>query len=53
VPWLLLAPGRSGSVVGQRVETVDVAPTVAELAGIPVPASGDGTSRVPLLADGR
>jgi arylsulfatase A-like enzyme len=53
VPWLLLAPGRSGSVVGQRVETVDVAPTVAELAGIPVPASVDGTSRVPLLADGR
>lgn len=53
VPWLLMAPGRSGSTVTQRVETVDVAPTVAELAGIPVPDSVDGTSRVPLLPAGR
>ena len=52
VPWIVLAPGRSSATVAERVETVDVAPTVAELAGLAVPESVDGVSRVGLLPRG-
>jgi len=53
VPFILDAPGlgRPGVATRAFVESVDLYPTLVELAGLP-PVSGlDGTSLVPLLAD--
>jgi predicted AlkP superfamily pyrophosphatase or phosphodiesterase len=47
VPWLLRLPGGEGRVVGERVETVDVAPTLASVLGMAAP-SGDGVVRLPI-----
>jgi hypothetical protein len=44
VPWLLRLPSGEGRVVGERVETVDVAPTLASVLGMEAP-SGDGVVR--------
>ena len=45
VPWLIRAPGGAkGLVVEETVETIDLAPTLLELAGLPVPAGLDGRS---------
>jgi arylsulfatase A-like enzyme len=49
VPLLVRVPGLSARVVTQPVSLVDVAPTLLELAGAPVPAGLDGRSLVPLL----
>ena len=54
IPILIVAPGvaKGGSVTRQLAETVDIYPTVAELAGLPVPKgpqSIDGKSLVPVL----
>ncbi|WP_153558330.1 sulfatase [Roseimaritima sediminicola] len=56
IPLLLVAPGvtRSGSSSQQPAESVDVYPTLAELAGLPqpdVPQGIDGVSLVPVLKD--
>lgn len=56
IPLLVVAPGvtRPGSVSRQLVETVDLYPTLAELAGLPspsVPQPMDGVSLVPVLKD--
>jgi iduronate 2-sulfatase len=56
IPLLVAAPGitRPGSSTGQLVETVDVFPTLAELAGLPAPTGPqpiDGLSLVPVLRD--
>lgn len=49
VPWILRVPGRGPATLGEPVSTVDVAPTVARLAGVPVPADRDGVDRSALL----
>jgi iduronate 2-sulfatase len=56
IPLLIVAPGitRPGSVTRQLAETVDVFPTLAELAGLPAPRGPqaiDGVSLVPVLRD--
>lgn len=50
-PVLVRWPGtvKPGSVCGSLVSSVDLAPTFLELAGVPVPASIQGESFVPLL----
>jgi len=51
VPLILAYPGRvpAGEEVGDTVSLIDVAPTVAELLGIPLDAEARGMSLVPLL----
>jgi len=51
VPLILRAPGRlpPGTRVDAPVRTLDVLPTVLELAGIPVPAGLSGVSLLPAL----
>jgi len=45
VPLLVKLPGeRRGRVVDRHVETIDVLPTILELAGVPAPARLDGRS---------
>jgi arylsulfatase A-like enzyme len=52
VPLLMRWPARvaQGRVVAETVESVDILPTLAELAGLPSPATAQGDSLVPLLA---
>lgn len=52
-PLIIRAPGRipPGLRLPQMVEFVDVYPTLAELAGLPVPSPLQGTSAVPLFED--
>jgi choline-sulfatase len=54
VPLILSRPGvlPEGKRIADVVELTDVFPTVAELAGLPVPAGLDGTSLVPLVRAG-
>ena len=57
IPIIISAPGvtRPGSSTKQLAESVDVFPTVAELAGLPTPEGPqpiDGVSLVPVLKDG-
>ncbi len=54
IPILIVAPGvaRPGSHSNSLAETVDLFPTLCELAGLPVPATSqglDGRSLVPIL----
>lgn len=53
VPLLIRTPGlkQPGTAATGLVELVDVFPTLAELASLPVPQGLDGSSLVPLLAD--
>jgi iduronate 2-sulfatase len=51
IPLLVAAPGGKGSVSEALVETVDVYPTLAELAGMPAPTGLDGRSFAGLLSD--
>lgn len=56
IPLLMVAPGvtRPGSSTRQLAETVDIYPTLVELAGLPVPVASqpmDGISLVPVLKD--
>ena len=56
IPILVIAPGTTtpGASTGQLAETVDIFPTLAELAGLPAPKgpqSIDGISLVPVLKD--
>jgi arylsulfatase A-like enzyme len=52
VPLILAAPGLAPAVVPSQVRTVDIAPTVLDLAGLDPLAAAEGTSLLPLL-DGR
>ncbi len=49
VPWLLRLPGGHGQKLEERVATVDVAPTLASLTGVPIPPDRDGQDRSALL----
>src|SRR5690606_34897945 len=54
IPLLVVAPGvtEPGSTTGQLAETVDIYPTLADLAGLPPPETSqpmDGESLVPVL----
>jgi len=53
VPLLLSAPGMkaAGKHTDALVEFVDIYPTLADLAGLPLPAHLEGTSFKPLLDD--
>ncbi len=56
IPLLIRAPGVTtpGAATRQPAESVDLFPTLAELAGLPVPLAPqplDGTSLVPVLRD--
>ncbi|QDT12460.1 sulfatase [Planctomycetes bacterium K23_9] len=58
IPICFVAPGvtRSTTATSQPAESVDIFPTLAELAGLPVPKvpqSIDGVSLVPVLKDGK
>ena len=55
VPLLVKLPGqRRGRVVDRHVETVDVLPTILEVAGVPAPARLDGQSLLgPVAAQAR
>ena len=51
-PLLLRVPGqRPGLRVGATVEFLDIYPTLAALAGLPIPAHVEGRSLAPYLAD--
>lgn len=49
VPWLMRLPGHGPREISDPVATVDLAPTLAELLGVPLPPDLDGTSRAELL----
>lgn len=52
IPLIVCAPGaRRGSKCGALAETVDIYPTLCELAKLPVPAGLDGASFVAALKD--
>jgi arylsulfatase A-like enzyme/Tfp pilus assembly protein PilF len=54
IPLIVTAPGLTPRVVNEQVRHIDLAPTVAEIAGAPLPpVQGDvGESLVPLLNGG-
>lgn len=51
VPMLAYAPGiiKAGTVIPQMIENIDIAPTILELAGIPIPSQIQGRSFLSLL----
>jgi uncharacterized sulfatase len=50
-PLLVVAPGVKPAVCRSLVEFLDIYPTLADLCGLPVPATVKGKSLQPLLAD--
>jgi predicted AlkP superfamily pyrophosphatase or phosphodiesterase len=50
VPLIFLGAGIQAGASDQRVATVDAAPTLARLAGVPAPDDLDGRSLVPILS---
>lgn len=52
IPVIITVPNalKSGAATTALLESVDIYPTVCELAGLPVPGGLDGTSVAPLLA---
>ena len=53
VPFYVRGPGVPVAKVDQPVLNIDIAPTLLELAGAPVPETVDGRSLVPFLRGGR
>lgn len=51
IPLIVVAPGlaKAGVKTGAMAETVDIYPTLCELAGLPAPQGLDGASLVPVL----
>jgi arylsulfatase A-like enzyme len=51
VPWIIRYPGRgkAGSVTNDWVVSIDNAPTIADIAGLPVPGDMQGRSILPIL----
>jgi arylsulfatase A-like enzyme len=52
VPLLIQVPGAAHRVIDERRSDIDVAPTIANLMGVPVPAQFAGRSLVPELFGG-
>ncbi|HZP40508.1 MAG TPA: sulfatase-like hydrolase/transferase [Candidatus Binatia bacterium] len=52
VPLLVRGPGVRPGVVGAPVGTIDLAPTILDLVGLPIPATVEGRSLRPFLAGG-
>ncbi len=50
-PFLLVAPGVKPATCSSLVEFLDIYPTVAELCGLPLPATVQGNSLQPLLGN--
>ena len=51
IPLLVAVPGQKGAATSALVETVDVYPTLAALAGLPAPQGLDGRSFAALFTD--
>ena len=52
IPFIVRAPGvEAGSICTQPVSLIDVFPTLADLAGLPIPEFADGNSIKPQLKD--
>jgi iduronate 2-sulfatase len=49
VPFIISAPGFTPGHTDAFAELVDIYPTLAELAGLPIPPDVQGTSQVPVL----
>ncbi len=51
VPLILWGPGRvpPGKVLDETVQSIDLAPTLIELSGLPIPETMQGQSLIPLL----
>ena len=51
IPWIVWAPGRipAGTRIDTAAQTVDLMPTIVELAGLPEVAGQDGVSFAPAL----
>ncbi len=49
VPFIVTAPGRlpAGTLVETQARTIDILPTLLDLAGVPIPAGLQGVSQVP------
>jgi arylsulfatase A-like enzyme len=52
VPLIVAAPGLAPAVIESQVRTVDLAPTLLELAGLGPPAEADGASLLRLVQGG-
>ena len=51
IPILIDAPGHSAAVANTLAEQIDIYPTLAELAGLPIPDHCQGVSLVPAMND--
>lgn len=51
IPLMVAAPGKAGAVSGALVESIDLYPTLAALAGLPSPQGIEGRSFATLLDD--
>ncbi len=49
VPLIIAIPGQTPRVINDEVELVDVAPTLLDLVGAPIPAAMRGRSLMPLI----
>ncbi|HUT33104.1 MAG TPA: sulfatase-like hydrolase/transferase [Planctomycetota bacterium] len=49
VPFLVSGPGLKGTVCDELILNADIAPTLLDLAGLPIPENMHGRSLVPLL----
>jgi arylsulfatase A-like enzyme len=53
VPLIIVVPGQKPQVIDEPVMLVDVAPTVLDLVGAPIPANMRGRSLMPRIAGGK
>jgi len=53
VPLVIAGPGVPSTTVARRVETIDIAPTIAALVGVPAPELATGKVLAEALAEGR
>ncbi|MCF7797941.1 MAG: alkaline phosphatase family protein [Lentisphaeria bacterium] len=49
VPWMIMGDGISAQKISQRVRTIDIAPTLAELLNLKVPDNLDGHSVLSMI----
>jgi choline-sulfatase len=53
IPLIFVVPGRAHQVIDEPVMLADVAPTVLDLVGAPIPANMRGRSLLPHIVDGK